>query len=445
MLLIRNAEIEGAPGLDVRCSGDGRIVEIGRGLQSADDGVVIDACGGAVLPGLHDHHIHLLALAAARSSVLCGPPEIGDAGSLRDALRDAPGDGWIRGVGYHESVAGMLNARVLDALVADRPVRVQHRSGKMWFLNSMAIRLVGAEAGSDGRLFRRDEWLRERLDADVDRAAVQATSRLLAARGVTGITDTTPSNDDRTARLLADLAPAQHVELMGSEALTAGTLKIMLDDYALPDIDALQRRIVTAHERGRRVAVHCVTRAELVFAASAFIETGSAPGDRRDRIEHASVTDDGAMALLRRAGLTVVTQPNLVFERGDQYLVDVDATDHGWLYRCRGFLDAGVPLGGGTDAPFGQPDPWAAMRAAVTRETAGGQRISEAREALTPEQALALFTTPPDDPGGAPRRVAVGAAADLCVLRCNWLAARERLCHDDVAVVTKDGTVTYQC
>ena len=150
MLLIRNAEVEGAPGLDVRCSGDGRIVEIGRGLQSADDGVVIDACGGAVLPGLHDHHIHLFALAAARNSVLCGPPEVGDAGSLRDALRDAPGDGWIRGVGYHESVAGMLNARLLDALVADRPVRVQHRSGKMWFLNSMAIRLVGAEAGSDG-------------------------------------------------------------------------------------------------------------------------------------------------------------------------------------------------------------------------------------------------------------------------------------------------------
>ncbi len=151
------------------------------------------------------------------------------------------------------------------------------------------------------------------------------------------------------------------------------------------------------------------------------------------------------MALLRRAGLTVVTQPNLVFARGVQVLVDVDATDHAWLYRCRGFLDAGVPLGGGTDAPFGQPDPWAAMQAAVTRKTAGGQRISEAREALTPEQALALFTTPPDDPGGAPRGVVVGAAADLCVLTCNWLAARERLCHDDVAVVIKDGTVTYQC
>ena len=38
------------------------------------------------------------------------------------------------------------------------------------------------------------------------------------------------------------------------------------------------------------------------------------------------------------------------------------------------------------------------------------------REAVSPERALALFLTPPEAPGGTPRRVAVGAAADLVVL-----------------------------
>ena len=43
---------------------------------------------------------------------------------------------------------------------------------------------------------------------------------------------------------------------------------------------------------------------------------------------------------IARLGLTVVTQPSFVRERGDSYLRDVDAADRAWLYRCRGALDA---------------------------------------------------------------------------------------------------------
>ena len=47
--------------------------------------------------------------------------------------------GWLRGVAYHESVAGPLDRDRLDAWVADRPLRVQHRSGALWMLNSAGI------------------------------------------------------------------------------------------------------------------------------------------------------------------------------------------------------------------------------------------------------------------------------------------------------------------
>lgn len=188
------------------------------------------------------------------------------------------------------------------------------------------------------------------------------------------------------------------------------------------------------------MAIHCVTRTELVFAVSVLIDAGPIPGDR---IEHASVTDDAAMALVARAGVTVVTQPNLIFERGDQYLADVDPADHEHLYRCRGFLDAAIPLGGSTDAPFGQPDPWLSMRAAVNRQTAGG-RVIGAAEALTPEQALALFTSAPEDPGGPPREITVGAAADMCLLDCGWAQARTSLRHDNVAATVAAGVVTFR-
>ena len=422
-LLIANAEVDGVAPLDIRCR-EGRVVEVAHALPT-DDEFRLDAKGGAVIPGLNDHHIHLFALAAASRSVRCGPPDVRDPGGLALALAEAPGAGWIRGVGYHESVAGALTREALDRLCRDRPVRIQHRSGKMWFLNSAAERELGLTV-PDGQLFRGDALLRERLAVDADfRISVEDTSRLLASYGVTGITDTTPTNDPATARLYEDLRLFQRVNLMGAESLANGSLKIMLDDVALPDFDALVARIDRAHERGRPVAFHCVTRTELVFALSALRDAGTAPGDR---IEHASVTDAATMALFRDTPrepehLTVVTQPNFISERGDQYLADIPPSDHDHLYRCQGFIDAGIPLGGGTDAPFGDPDPWAAMNAAVHRKTARG-RVVGAAERLTPERALALFTTPLSEPGGEPARIAPGEPAALCVLRRPWAQAR---------------------
>ncbi len=426
-LLIVNAEVEGVCALDVRCRG-GKIVEIGRGLVVAADETTLDANGGALIPGLNDHHIHLFALAAARRSVRCGPPEVANRDELEAALEAAPGEDWIRGVGYHESVAGMLDAVSLDRLRGDRPVRIQHRSGKMWFLNSLGVRRLGI-GPPDGQLFRLDGLLRERLREDADLApAVEETSRLLAGYGVTGITEATHTNDKGTAALYRELDLCQRVNLMGDESLDRGSLKIMLDDVALPNLDHLETRIGRAHERGKPVAIHCVTRAELIFALGALRAAGTMQGDR---IEHAAVADAPAMRLLRetsgdRHPVTVVTQPNFIAERGDRYIEDVPAEDHDFLYRCRGFLDAGIPLGGGTDAPFGSPDPWAAMRAAVERRTNTGQVLGR-EETLTPEQALELFLSPRQAPGGPPQRVVVGAPADFCVLRDRWASARRSL------------------
>ena len=125
----------------------GRIAEIGERARARAGEPVLDADGGALLPGLHDHHVHLLALAAALESVACGPPAVRDRAALAAALRGAPGE-WLRGVGYHESVAGALDRAALDALVPDRPARIQHRSGALWMLNSRAIERLGLDRGS---------------------------------------------------------------------------------------------------------------------------------------------------------------------------------------------------------------------------------------------------------------------------------------------------------
>ena len=460
---IESAEIPGRGRVDVRLAG-GQVAEIGPHLAPRTGEPTFDAAGGALLPGLHDHHLHLLATAAALASIRCGPPEVGDEAALRSALgraRAGP-DGWVRGVGYHESVAGPLDRDRLDRWQLDFPVRIQHRTGALWVLCSKGLAELGvgerpesepeglerdADGRATGRLFRGDAWLRERIGSDPP--PLGGVGRVLARRGVTGVTDATPTNGprelDHVERASAAGQLPQTVHWMGGPLLPtprgglAPPWKIVLDERTLPLPEELAARVARAHTSGRPVAIHCVTRAELVVACAAIEAAGPLA---RDRVEHASVAPPDTVEWLSRLGVTVVTQPGFVFERGDRYRVDVDPGDQAWLYRCAGLDEAGVALGAGTDAPYGEPDPWRAMQAAVERRTAAGARLCE-KEALTPERALALFTTEPTSPGGAPRRIEPGRRADLCLLREPWERARERLSADGVRATFCAGRLVW--
>ncbi|PXY30787.1 amidohydrolase family protein [Prauserella flavalba] len=424
-LLVRDGEV-GERRVDVRVAG-GWVAEIGT-LRPRPGETVLDAAGGAVLPGLHDHHLHLLSLAAARESVRCGPPEVTNLEQLVAALRAAPG-GWVRGVGYHESVAGILDRAVLDRLEPARPVRVQHRGGALWMLNSRAVAALrlrdepGVELGADGqptgRVWRADALLRERLGTPPppDLAAV---GRRLAELGVTGVTDATPHLDDDTVALLASGTLPQRVHLLGApagaalpERVTVGPHKILPPDHVPPDWDALHAEVTAAHAVGRAVAIHAVTRESLVVALAVLAEAGPLPGDR---IEHAAIVGDDLLPLLAETGPVVVTQPGFVAERGEEYRRDLPEAEHAELYRYASLRRAGIRVVPSSDAPFASEDPWRTIAAAVHRRTAGGAVVG-AGERVAAGDVLAGLLAPLEDPGGAPRRVAVGAPGDLCVLR----------------------------
>ncbi len=425
----------------------------------------MDAAGGMLLPGLHDHHIHLLALAAAPRSIRCGPPEVRNADELATLLRrhNSGGGGlWLRGVAYHGSVAGDIDRHWLDRHIPDRPARIQHRGGRLWVFNSRGLSALGlpcvdeppglerVEGKPTGRLYEGDLWLRSRLPGDLP--DLREVSTRLAGYGVTGLTDATPANGvqewdhfrqaQRQGRLL------QRVRMMGGHALgdrtddallQRGEYKIHLLESALPDPDAVGREISVARAAGRSVAIHCVTLVELAFAVGLLREAGPRPGDR---IEHASVTSPELLEAISTSGLRIVTQPQLIAERGDQYLTDVEPAEQPWLYRCGGFLAAGVPLAGGSDAPFGRPDPWFAMRSAVERRTASGT-VMAAAEALSPEQALALFLSPPATPGFARSALVPGATADLCLLDAPWSEVRSDLDSRHIRLTWRAGELIH--
>lgn len=452
-MIIRDVEVDGRAGLDVRIA-DGLIAEVGTGLRGRHE---LDGQGGALIPGLADHHIHLFGLAAGAGSVdLDG---VTTAAQFADRIYEvaaARSEGaWIRALGYHETLAGELTRHELDALAPRHRLRVQHQTGSLWVLNSLALAALGE--GDDppglerdtGRLWRGDAWLRSRIGAEPPPLA--PIGARLVAYGVTAITDASVTTDADAAGRLAqahrDCALPQRLTLMSGGrleppsdgAFTVGPLKVLLDDHALLDLDDFIARIGQARAQARAVAVHCVTAGELALTLAAFETAGARPGDR---VEHGGVIPADAIPQLKALRLTVVTQSAFIAERGDRYAAEVDPADRPDLYRCASLLAAGVPVAGSSDAPYASPDPWAGIAAAVRRTSPGGVVLG-AEERVTPARALALYLGDPADPGGLARRVEVGAPADLCLLKTPLVEALAEPSAEHVAATLVAGAVVH--
>ncbi|MFI0350300.1 amidohydrolase family protein [Actinomadura sp. 9N407] len=460
-LLLRDAEIDGRFRADVRVR-DGRITEIGALTREPGESV-LECGGGALLPGLCDHHLHLHALAARSRSAMCGPPAVNDPSELARALQHAAPDahGWIRGVGYAETVAGDLDAATLDRLGPHRPVRVQHRSGALWTFNTAALAATGVatadhpgierddEGRPTGRLWRADDWLRTRLPPSVP-TPLDGVARTLTGFGITAVTDATPDLGPEALaafdQAVRDGTLPQRLHLLGTPLdaapsararVTTGPYKIVIADSGLPSLGDLTGRIAAAHRHGRPVAVHCVTREALFLLLAAFDEAGTVPGDR---LEHAALIPAETIEDVARRELRVVTQPGFLADRGDDYLRDVPVEDHPDLYRCGGLLDAGIGIGLSSDAPYGPLDPWQVMDAAVQRRTRSGA-VAGPSERITPLAALRAYLTDPRDPGGPVRQVRSGVPADLVLLHTPLAEALRRLDADQVRSVLIEGRV----
>lgn len=421
-LILRQVRPFGGTETDVAIK-DGRIAAMGPAL--AVDGPEIAGGGRDILPGLVDHHIHLFATAAKAESV-----DLSDARTsqeISDALRAAAAhrapDAWVRATGFIES-GTLPDCAVLDGWMSDRPLRVQARTGGLWLLNTMALAMLGtgpwpecverdATGRPTGRIWRGDDWLREVIGGTAPSLA--PISRDFARFGITAVTDAGARNGPLEGTLF-DTAIArgdllQKLTVMGCEDLPAsphyrmGPLKLLYDETDLPDVEAVAKRIRTARHQGRSVAAHCVTLGELLFFLAALEAAGG--GRASDRIEHGSVIPQSMIPDIAAAGLTVVSQPGFVRARGDRYLATIQPDDLSDLYRLRSLLDFDIALRAGSDAPYGDIDPWAAMATAMRRTTSSGAVLGP-DEALTLTQALSLYL--------GSKAIQSGMPADLCLL-----------------------------
>lgn len=128
----------------------GRITAVGDDSLTSlagPDTTVVEARGGAILPGLNDGHLHFVASATAAH--LLTP--LGSAASWEQLAATlettSPGsDGWIRAHGWDEVVLGPVPERgILDA-AGERPAIAYDQTGHQLLANRAALRRLGLDA-----------------------------------------------------------------------------------------------------------------------------------------------------------------------------------------------------------------------------------------------------------------------------------------------------------
>jgi predicted amidohydrolase YtcJ len=463
--------------------GNGRILDIAPTGALRAVGEVLDADGGWVVPGLWDHHVHVVQWAMISERV-----PLGDVGTAAEAAAvmgaGAPRDGRRIGVGFRDAFwPDAPTLALLDAATGGIPTYLINADVHSVWLNSAAFRREGMEPDETGML--REEAAFEvsrRLNAvdpiESDRLVADA-ARQAAARGVVGLVDFDMTwNHDSWERRVAsgfdtlrvsygiypehlDRAIAQGLRtgdpVPGSvdglvrtgplKAITDGSLgtRTAACSHPYPG-DPHNRGLLTvapadlvdmmtrATGAGIDSAIHAIGDIANSAALDAFALSGAA-----GTIEHAQLVAAADLPRFARLGVGASVQP-------EHALDDRDLTDSVWepqtavAYPLRGLADAGANLTFGSDAPVSPLDPWAAMAGAIFRQRGG-------RPAWRPEQRVDAATALAASTRGGSRggaRIEPGGRADLAICESDPLAASEsQLRGMRVSATILNGRVTY--
>ncbi len=257
---------------------NGRVVSAGSRQDVTDAAApgarVIDSGGMAVIPGLHDFHMHLVGLARARREVrlegTATPAELVEL--VRAAAERLAHGAWLLGRGWDEAVMPPSALIALEAAVGERPAWLGSHDGHSVWASAAARRVAGISRATPdlagGRIERhasgeptgvlREEAttavnrIAQRLTGDALAPALDETLAELASRGVTGATD---AGDYDTSNGIGQWAPLGDSFSNLAVADLRGRVRLTIDIPASGIDAAVERRLRTgqALDATRRV------------------------------------------------------------------------------------------------------------------------------------------------------------------------------------------------
>ncbi|MBP0446208.1 amidohydrolase [Roseomonas sp. SSH11] len=188
----------------------------------------------------------------------------------------------------------------------------------------------------------------------------------------------------------------------------------------LYDKEDLTRRATAAHRAGLQLMIEGVGDRGIDFALDvmeAALAAHPVP-DHRMRVEHCCNVTPDILARLRRGGFIDSSATGFMDELGEAYVAHRGQEEMVNMWPHRSLIDAGIPAPGHSDFAVCRANPFTAIAAMVTRRSASGADL-DARQAITPREALAAYTTlgafaqrEEDEKG----RIAPGLLADFAIL-----------------------------
>ena len=398
---------------------DGRIIAVGSNEEVKRlmpfGAEVIDCKGNSVFPGFFDTHVHLtfmgLNITTLKLEKASDRKELLDLLLAREACL-APGL-WLHGTGYDETKypdRSLPTMKELDELFGSRPVLLERVDAHQICVNSAAFWALGLSIGeqgveldekgdptgiikdpANGRAHKKfsedlitDEMRREFLKNACEESLKMGTTSLSALEGgelfcerdvdvFLDMQDRLPINTVLYHQTMdVEKVIREGQKQIGGCIVLDGSLgshtAALFDDYS--DLsgckgnlyysqDIVDDFVLEAHEKGLQVSMHNIgdRATERLLKAYEKACAKYPRADHRHRFEHFSMATDDQGRRALDLGCCLAMQPSYVV--GDQMIrARVGEERMKRSLRFKTFMDMGLKVGGGSDAPVTPIDPF---------------------------------------------------------------------------------------
>lgn len=174
---------------------------------------------------------------------------------------------------------------------------------------------------------------------------------------------------------------------------------------------------------------------------------GRQPFRTRFIIDHAETVSPRNIDRIAALGGGIAIQHRMAFQ-GEYFVARYGATAAEATPPVKRMLEAGVPVGAGTDATrVASYNPWVALWWLVSGRTLGGMRLTPERDTLDRETALRLWTQGSawfSGEADVKGTLTADALADIAVLSEDYMTvATDRIRHLESVLTVMDGKVVY--
>lgn len=407
---------------------------------------VIDCRNKTILPGFIDAHCHLLGFVESLLTLNLQPRN--NVRSIHDiqfkirqlSQKLSPGT-WIRGRGYNDFYLEEKRHPTrwdLDIATPIHPIKLTHRSGHAYVLNSLGLKLANISRETPdppgglidrdirtgeptGLLYGMGDYLAKiipPLDSSQIERGIKLASKKLSSLGITSIYDASPRNNLARWELYGHwkkdglLKPRVNMTLglegfaeyerrrfsreVDKAQLDIKGVKIIVHETTgrlNPSQEELNEAVLHIHQFGLQAVLHAIDEKPIKAACNAieFALQKFPRQDSRHRIEHCSVCPQPLAKCLASLGIIVVTQPSFIYYNGERYLRTVPNSNMKHIYPIATLLKNGIKVAASSDCPIVPASPMIGIYSAASRMAENGELILP-EEKISPLEAIRMYT-----------------------------------------------------